>query len=382
MMPLLRNPLLRDMNVEDLNQRYADSYCQYKGEPAYIYGFMHGDGGVVIEHAPINIGKSDVKRVQEPFQWDWLNIARPRSGWYVYMGAKAATHFHLAYPNKRQFKRGLCQRNIHLTTPINLAPTQGAYFHAALSDSCPIEIISDDVFDEQRSVIARRDRALLYYKGRWYFYVAHCHAATIAAGRLLWNYPEFKQELAEVNHSSYLKGLPQEVLPVKKPLAQDWEPPEEEEEAIEVMENFDWAAQQYNVFIPEEWPNMGAYACSSIGAEFIKILEHEGQGLGFNKILGSIAVVFDPIPAEQPGGLVRFPTTNITFHFTDPESYVLKRRDVLATAFPNEHYIMAENVLPSNIWNNQRYKLMAIYTRVGKVYDFRVIVCAVRNGDF
>ena len=36
---MLKNPILKDMSIDDLNQRYRDTYVLYNQVPYYTYGF-------------------------------------------------------------------------------------------------------------------------------------------------------------------------------------------------------------------------------------------------------------------------------------------------------------------------------------------------------
>lgn len=228
----LRNPLLGTLNTDDLNQRYSDSYCLYFGEPKYIHGFSWDGDDLCIEHAPINIGQRVCVATRKPFRWDGLNVARPQAGWYFGDFTKNLSPFHMSYPVKKQYKRGLSTRNVTILSPQGRVPFTGLYYYSLLLSPDNYTSITDDLFDTQGSVIPRRDRALLFNgKDGWDFWYRNQAVATIMPKQGLINFTNlgFTQELFEVSRSPMLAAFKRELVEEKKkPIFRDVPKPEEE----------------------------------------------------------------------------------------------------------------------------------------------------------
>lgn len=218
-MDRILNPLLGQLTVEDLNQRYSESFCMYKGKPAYVHGFVSNGVSIGITFADIQTGMKIPEQETEQFAWPDLNVARPYAGWYFAQWSGKDFPFHLSYPVKRQYKRGLSPRNVHIMSPFGRPPSHGTFFNAALLDSnfAP-SFITNDVLEEGRSCIPRRDRALLHQKGTFSFwYGQECVAEVKPKDNALIIYvPGFEQELYEVSHSSILNSLKVEAAPPPK----------------------------------------------------------------------------------------------------------------------------------------------------------------------
>jgi hypothetical protein len=208
-MDQLRNPQLGEMSTDDLNQRYCDTHCLYFGEPKYIYGFVADGGKILIDIGDINTGTVLVKQDRVPFRWEGLNVARPYAGWYMFNKGDTQIPFHLSYPVKRQYKRGLQAKNTNLLIPSLRAPSGGCYFHAALTAPEPVFTpITDDTFRAERTVIPRPDRLLLW-DGLWSFFFKTRNVAQINLkdNKLFILQPGFEQELFEVGRSGILDNL-------------------------------------------------------------------------------------------------------------------------------------------------------------------------------
>lgn len=126
---MIHNPLLADMSVEDLNQRYRNTYVLYNNVPTYIREFL--DKGHVI----INTQKTAEEVVE--FGWAKLNVMRPRSRWFV--GKDVNYSFYLSYPPKKQFHRGLCAENTQLSIVYRKPMAWGVYGIALGSGFAPLD---------------------------------------------------------------------------------------------------------------------------------------------------------------------------------------------------------------------------------------------------
>lgn len=99
---MLVQPILKDMNVEDLNQRYINSFINYGGEVVYVDGFFTSDTTRFYYKKVIH----GVTQEQEEviFHWELLNGLRPVSRWY-----KGRMDFYAyVFPIlKKQYTRGV-----------------------------------------------------------------------------------------------------------------------------------------------------------------------------------------------------------------------------------------------------------------------------------
>lgn len=210
----LINPMLEKMSADDLNQRYAESYVIYKGIPKYIYSFAGHIGKIVATIG--NISTSDQpepEQVNEVFKWDQLNVARPRAGWYVRKDGKGhATGIHLSYPPKRQWKRGLCQRNTLIKQEGFGVRSNGDLFDTILREHGWVghpQKIADEHLEKGESVVLRPDRLLLFNGGEHQFFFRRTMLARIIPKdkALLFYQKGFEQELSEVSASKLLGSL-------------------------------------------------------------------------------------------------------------------------------------------------------------------------------
>lgn len=256
----LRNPLLGHLNLDDLNQRYSDTYCLYFGKPRYVHQFCWHDDVVNIEMAPINLGKGAALAYREPFRWEGLNVARPQAGWYFGDPAKGEYPFHLSYPVKKQYKRGITNRNVIINSPYGKVPFTGMYYQSLLTSEDNYTHITDGLFETRRSVIPRRDRALLYRDKQWYFWYRNQQVARIDPEKqaVYFRNFDFLQELMEVGRASSLpswKLALEEEVPAMKDDAKAWlhfpeqEPEEGDEDEMDPRHNT-WAISDVHSF---EW---------------------------------------------------------------------------------------------------------------------------------
>lgn len=111
---MLNNPILKDMGIEDLNQRYRETYIVYKEKPYFCNGFAKS----IAKGVRVNIILSDLGTLIDgrsgavtPFNWELLDTSRPAAGYYLTDGDAIV---HLAYNTVRQYSRGLTPNNTSL----------------------------------------------------------------------------------------------------------------------------------------------------------------------------------------------------------------------------------------------------------------------------
>lgn len=209
----LVNPQLKGMAVEDLAQRYSESYVLYDNKPVYIYRF-HGDRKTPMFDIGGIAGSPDTGGGErtEAFDWTKLNVARPNAGWFPVLRQKDIWPVFVSYPVRKQYKRGLCPRNTIFRTMEGWKPNAGLLLHALLT-APPIvnSRVNDHYFESgQRSVILRPDRAIWRLKdGTYEFYFRAKKVATINFNENALNFhiKNMEQELFEVVDSPKLLGL-------------------------------------------------------------------------------------------------------------------------------------------------------------------------------
>lgn len=124
---MLKNPILKDMAVEDLNQRYRDTYILYNQVPYYTYGFRKSQvRGVRVE---INLCEmADIYKGDngnwKAFNWELLDVSRPEAGWYSFNGVLS----HVSYLMNKQYSRGVCAANTYIRKMNGDGGTQADYF--------------------------------------------------------------------------------------------------------------------------------------------------------------------------------------------------------------------------------------------------------------
>ena len=110
---MLKNPILKDMSVDDLNQRYRDTYVLYNQVPYYTYGFRKSS----VRGVRVDINLCSLAGLHngdnggwKGFNWELLDVSRPEAGWYSLNGVLT----HVSYLMNRQYSRGVCQANTYL----------------------------------------------------------------------------------------------------------------------------------------------------------------------------------------------------------------------------------------------------------------------------
>ena len=159
-MAILVNPQLGNMTSDDLGQRYAETHVIYRGNPVYVYGFMGDRGDVAIEYGAINTNMErdeELKHKVEAFVWQEFDVARPASGWYIYNDPreKREIPFLLSYPIKRQWKRGISNRNTQCYYPFFEASRYGCAAKTALLGREEHRHLNKEMLSAQRSFILR-----------------------------------------------------------------------------------------------------------------------------------------------------------------------------------------------------------------------------------
>lgn len=197
------------MRVEDLAQRYQDTFIDYKGQPSYVREFGMGVGGEktfikYTQYSPTGAVLNDA--TYEPFEADALNTARPRSGWYVLPEEKVCF---LSYPMKRQWKRGLCERNTNIQQVKGARLGVCSLFGGILSYPDVVDQkITKEILEGNKTVILRPDRVLIRHdEGEFSFWVRQKKVAKfiLEDAEIRLYEPDFFQELQEVCQGPLLK---------------------------------------------------------------------------------------------------------------------------------------------------------------------------------
>jgi len=124
---MLKNPILKDMSVDDLNQRYRDTYVLYNQVPYYTYGFRKS----TMRGVRVDINLCSLAGLHngddggwEGFNWELLDVSRPEVGWYSLNGELT----HVSYLMNKQYSRGVCQANTYLRVMSGAGPNVADFF--------------------------------------------------------------------------------------------------------------------------------------------------------------------------------------------------------------------------------------------------------------
>lgn len=104
---MLTEPILKGMNADDLNQRYANSLMLYNGKYVTVAAFKSHNVFELLE-----TGRN------QPFNWELVNIERPPSRWYPFNYEGHNLIGYLSYKNSRQYVRGITNRNTDFFCPL------------------------------------------------------------------------------------------------------------------------------------------------------------------------------------------------------------------------------------------------------------------------
>ncbi len=126
---MVNSEFLADLSIEDLNQRYQETWVNYDGKLSYCRGFVSVGRGKGILVAPL--AEYGEKEEVVPFKPQLLAIERPRGQYYQ---SDKFGVFYLGYPTRKQFQRGLTDRNVIIWHPRAKAvpfheAIKTAYFH-------------------------------------------------------------------------------------------------------------------------------------------------------------------------------------------------------------------------------------------------------------
>lgn len=187
----MKNNVLRDMSVDDLNQRYSNSLIVYNDKLCSCDGFGTVESG---KKKIISIGG-----FTEFFDWEKLDVKRFRSGYYLYNRTQPV---YFAYRPDRQYTRGYKQATTYL-----YSPTGKITFSSK---------VLDDIFKQQSSPIIKQKPRLAFdiynvVKKRPYFPSEHTCvvsngiwyrneriATLLDDEEIFLDVPIFKQEVEEI----------------------------------------------------------------------------------------------------------------------------------------------------------------------------------------
>lgn len=112
------NPVLATLSVDDLNQRYRESYIRYKDVPVFCSSFAQEGNQVLINAVPLGLN-TDAEAPYQPFDWKMLDITRPESQWLVVNVDKNTIPVHISKKISKQWSRGFSTRTYNLFAPIS-----------------------------------------------------------------------------------------------------------------------------------------------------------------------------------------------------------------------------------------------------------------------
>lgn len=191
---------LAELNIEDLNQRYRETYIHYRGRLQWCRGFDRDGRKTYIYVENVAGDPEKGEELTGPFDHLALQVERPRSQFYKVKNRV----FYLTYPTRKQFARGLSERNTVLWWPAEGRPiTFGLCVKEAynpqqiqrLRFTCKNLFASDDteVLASPYLVFIRRDdRFNLVYRKEWLGYISENKSTFMLAK------PAYKTEVAEV----------------------------------------------------------------------------------------------------------------------------------------------------------------------------------------
>lgn len=203
---MLANPLLAECSVEDLNQRYRETYISYKGQGRYCRGFGVNDGGrkiLSLSNAGF-VSAYDAEEKTEVFEPLALDCERPPCRWYK---SKRGYPVFVRYSIARQWQRGICKRNTLLfcsraDVPCTLSDVVSEMFNKENYDTrwrniLPLDGVVKEVKDKgfillNPWLLAHRgnDNILFNYRGTGVGY-------WLEGKEIKLTKPQFKQELME-----------------------------------------------------------------------------------------------------------------------------------------------------------------------------------------
>lgn len=213
-------PILAEISVQDLNQRYSSSFTYYRNQVIFILRFHPG---VLIEY----ITSAEETR-SEVFEWEALNTNRPPARWYdlskykfrgshTFVGDRSRSQLaFLSYPPRRQWHRGFIAPNsVLVNTPDQihsgtLLAVQNGQVHVALAAALDQ---ADSYPHEQLDLNSPNGQVLRPYMAAWWYQHGVCGifvrrrliASIRPDSRTYYVSPAFQQELAEVwpEHGKY-----------------------------------------------------------------------------------------------------------------------------------------------------------------------------------
>lgn len=95
---MINNPILAEMSVEDLQQRYLNTFVRYNNKIIYISS-IYNDKYIDVIHTH---GRENIR-----FDSHLLDISRPRPRWVIYNDRP----YYVYYLFTRQFRRGFSSEN-------------------------------------------------------------------------------------------------------------------------------------------------------------------------------------------------------------------------------------------------------------------------------
>lgn len=115
---MLINPLLKEMDLHDLNRRYSNTFVRYNDEVVFIGEFVPIIGGIEFSYTTIK------SRLTKKFNHNLLDITRPQPRWII----SDKRPYYLNYIFDRQWHRGFCKQNSKIRSlgrDVNLLPSLG-----------------------------------------------------------------------------------------------------------------------------------------------------------------------------------------------------------------------------------------------------------------
>lgn len=176
---MLNSPILKDMSVDDLNQRYLGTYILYGQRPFQCNGFRKSASRgvrveIILARADDIIGEEALSKYQ-PFDWSKLDTSRPLPGYYVLNMFPAFVTYH----TNRQYQRGLTMNNTSIRYLNGYGVHGGSFRELLLQHASAVvrklpkkltKTITEDIKQTNYSILSRQ---LVIWKTRIFLNLLH-----------------------------------------------------------------------------------------------------------------------------------------------------------------------------------------------------------------
>lgn len=197
---MLQCELLKDLSLQDLQQRYTETWIDYNDSMFFVRGVIANGRGTdlhLLNH------KKEASIV--PFDYRLLNTERLPSKWY-YTTTKQAVF--LSYKTRRQYSRGLNQNNADLYDPARNTSWTTALFHAMREQKTvthrtytPAEIA---VIQKKELPVILDNFFCLLWKYGLFYRTTHIGVYDHVKNKVALTESDYKQELCDLGYEGLL----------------------------------------------------------------------------------------------------------------------------------------------------------------------------------